>query len=131
VRNKAAEICEKYLTKGDKVYLEGRIKTRKWQDDSGNDRYSTEIQVNDFTFLRSLLLLFATINVKIAFGFALLIILLICSALISGAEVALFSLSRTDLEDEALKEKRPVKIITKLLEHPKKLLATRLLLLPF
>lgn len=51
VRNKAAEICEKYLTKGDKVYLEGRIKTRKWQDDSGNDRYSTEIQVNDFTFL--------------------------------------------------------------------------------
>ncbi|RAJ11768.1 single-stranded DNA-binding protein [Olleya aquimaris] len=51
VRNKAAEICEKYLTKGDKVYVEGRIKTRKWQDDSGNDRYSTEIQVTDFTFL--------------------------------------------------------------------------------
>jgi len=51
VRNKAAEICEKYLTKGDKVYVEGRIKSRKWQDDSGNDRYSTEIQVTDFTFL--------------------------------------------------------------------------------
>ena len=51
VRNKAAEICEKYLTKGDKIYVEGRIKTRKWQDDSGNDRYSTEIQVTDFTFL--------------------------------------------------------------------------------
>lgn len=51
VRNKSAEICEKYLTKGDKVYVEGRIKTRKWQDDSGNDRYSTEIQVTDFTFL--------------------------------------------------------------------------------
>lgn len=51
LRNKAAEICEKYLTKGDKVYIEGRIKTRKWQDDSGNDRYSTEIQANDFTFL--------------------------------------------------------------------------------
>lgn len=51
VRNKAAEICEKYLTKGDKVYVEGRIKTRKWQDDTGNDRYSTEIQVTDFTFL--------------------------------------------------------------------------------
>ncbi|MEL0643957.1 single-stranded DNA-binding protein [Olleya sp. Ti.3.14] len=51
VRNKAAEICEKYLTKGDKVYVEGRIKTRKWQDESGNDRYSTEIQVSDFTFL--------------------------------------------------------------------------------
>lgn len=51
LRNKAAEICEKYLTKGDKVYIEGRIKTRKWQDDSGNDRYSTEIQAVDFTFL--------------------------------------------------------------------------------
>ena len=51
VRNKAAEICEKYLSKGDKVYIEGRIKTRKWQDESGNDRYSTEIQCNDFTFL--------------------------------------------------------------------------------
>lgn len=51
VRNKGAEICEKYLSKGDKVYIEGRIKTRKWQDDKGNDRYSTEIQCNDFTFL--------------------------------------------------------------------------------
>jgi single-strand DNA-binding protein len=51
VRNKAAEICEKYLTKGDRVYIEGRIKTRKWQDESGQDRYSTEIQCTDFTFL--------------------------------------------------------------------------------
>lgn len=51
VRNKAAEICEKYLKKGDKVYIEGRIKTRKWQDDQGNERYSTEIQCTDFTFL--------------------------------------------------------------------------------
>lgn len=51
VRNKAAEICEKYLSKGDKVYIEGRIKTRKWQDDSGNDKYSTEIHCTDFTFL--------------------------------------------------------------------------------
>ncbi|MDG1393523.1 MAG: single-stranded DNA-binding protein [Flavobacteriaceae bacterium] len=51
VRNKAAEICEKYLNKGDKVYIEGRLKTRKWQDDKGNDRYSTEIQCVDFTFL--------------------------------------------------------------------------------
>ena len=51
VRNKAAEICEKYLKKGDKVYIEGRIKTRKWQDDKGNERYSTEIQCTDFTFL--------------------------------------------------------------------------------
>ncbi|MDX1277606.1 single-stranded DNA-binding protein [Oceanihabitans sediminis] len=51
VRNKGAEICEKYLSKGDKVYIEGRIKTRKWQDEGGNDRYSTEIQCTDFTFL--------------------------------------------------------------------------------
>ncbi|WP_339623025.1 single-stranded DNA-binding protein [uncultured Winogradskyella sp.] len=51
VRNKAAEICEKYLSKGDKVYIEGRIKTRKWTDDKGMERYSTEIQCEDFTFL--------------------------------------------------------------------------------
>ncbi len=51
VRNKAAEICEKYLSKGDRIYVEGRIKTRKWQDENGNERYSTEIQCTDFTFL--------------------------------------------------------------------------------
>lgn len=53
VRNKAAEICEKYLKKGDKVYIEGRLKTRKWQDDQGKDRYNTEIQCTEFTFLTS------------------------------------------------------------------------------
>lgn len=53
VRNKGAEICEKYLSKGDKVYIEGRLKTRKWIDDKGNDRYSTEIQCSDFTFLNT------------------------------------------------------------------------------
>ena len=51
VRNKAAEICEKYLKKGDKVYIEGRLKNRKWQDDEGKDRYSTEIVCTEFTFL--------------------------------------------------------------------------------
>jgi len=51
VRNKAAEICEKYLSKGDRIYVEGRIKTRKWQDDKGQERYSTEIQCTDFKFL--------------------------------------------------------------------------------
>lgn len=51
VRNKAAEICEKYLKKGDKVYIEGSIKTRKWTDDQNNERYSTEIQCTEFTFL--------------------------------------------------------------------------------
>ncbi len=51
MRNKAAELCEKWLKKGDKVYIEGRLKTRKWQDDQGIERYSTEIQCTDFTFL--------------------------------------------------------------------------------
>jgi len=51
VRNKLAEICEKYLNKGDKVYCEGRIKTRQWEGEDGNKRYTTEIHVNDMTFL--------------------------------------------------------------------------------
>lgn len=51
VRNKAAEICEKYLNKGDKVYIEGRLKTRKWTDDRGLDRYTTEVLCSEFTFL--------------------------------------------------------------------------------
>jgi len=53
VRNKAAEICEKYLKKGDLVYIEGRLKTRKWQDENGLERYSTEIHCLDFNFLSS------------------------------------------------------------------------------
>lgn len=51
VRNKAAEICEKYLKKGDKVYIEGRLKHRKWTDDKGIERNSVEIHCTDFTFL--------------------------------------------------------------------------------
>ncbi|MFD0964446.1 single-stranded DNA-binding protein [Pseudofulvibacter geojedonensis] len=51
VRNKGAEVCEKYLKKGDKIYVEGRLKTRQWQAEDGNTRYSTEIHVQDFTFL--------------------------------------------------------------------------------
>lgn len=51
VRNKAAEICEKYLKKGDLVYIEGRLRTRKWTDDKGVDRYTTEVQCNEFRFL--------------------------------------------------------------------------------
>lgn len=51
VRNKAAEVCEKYLNKGDRVYIEGRLKTRKWSDDKGQERYTTEIICSDFTFL--------------------------------------------------------------------------------
>lgn len=51
VRNKLAEICEKYLNKGDKVYCEGRLKTRQWEGEDGSKRYTTEIYVNDMTFL--------------------------------------------------------------------------------
>lgn len=51
VRNKSAEICEKYLSKGDKVYVEGKIKTRKWTDQQGVEKYSTEIHVFNFVFL--------------------------------------------------------------------------------
>ena len=50
VRNKLAEICEKYLSKGDKIYCEGRLKTRQWEQE-GQKRYSTEIHVVDMTFL--------------------------------------------------------------------------------
>jgi single-strand DNA-binding protein len=38
-----AEYCGNYLAKGSKIYVEGRLQTRKWQDQSGNDRYTTEI----------------------------------------------------------------------------------------
>lgn len=52
VRNKLAEICEKYLMKGDKVYLEGRLKTRQYEVD-GQKRYATEIHVQELTMLSS------------------------------------------------------------------------------
>tara|TARA_R110000850_G_scaffold70576_8_gene156219 strand:- start:507 stop:1757 length:1251 start_codon:yes stop_codon:yes gene_type:complete len=58
------------------------------------------------------------------FGIALLFLLLLCSALISGAEVALFSLTRTDIENETESNATAINIISKLLERPKKLLAT-------
>jgi single-strand DNA-binding protein len=41
-------IAEQYLRKGSKVYIEGKLQTRKWQDQSGNDRYSTEIVLQGF-----------------------------------------------------------------------------------
>lgn len=46
-----AEVAEKYLKKGAKVYIEGKLKTRKWQDKDGNDRYSTEILGDQMTML--------------------------------------------------------------------------------
>ncbi|MGW8194922.1 MAG: single-stranded DNA-binding protein [Desulforhopalus sp.] len=42
----SAEFCGNYLSKGSKVYVEGRLQTRKWQDQAGNDRYTTEIVAN-------------------------------------------------------------------------------------
>lgn len=51
VRNKLADVFERYVKKGDKLYIEGKIRTRKWQDSEGNDRYTTEILVFNFTFL--------------------------------------------------------------------------------
>ena len=43
-----AGVAEKYLRKGSKVYLEGKLETRKWQDQSGNDRYSTDVVLKGF-----------------------------------------------------------------------------------
>ncbi|MDQ1079118.1 single-stranded DNA-binding protein [Pseudoroseomonas cervicalis] len=45
---KLGEIAEKYLRKGSKVYIEGKLETRKWQDQSGQDRYSTEVVLRNF-----------------------------------------------------------------------------------
>lgn len=46
-----AEICGKYLKKGSQVYVEGKLKTRKWQDQNGQERYITEIQADALTML--------------------------------------------------------------------------------
>ena len=43
-----AGIAEKFLRKGSKVYIEGKLQTRKWQDQSGNDRYSTEVVLQGY-----------------------------------------------------------------------------------
>ncbi len=48
-----AEVAGEYLHKGDPVYIEGRIRTRKWQDQEGKDRYSTEIVCDQMQFLAS------------------------------------------------------------------------------
>jgi len=42
----SAEYCGNYLSKGSKIYVEGRLQTRKWQDQGGNDKYTTEIVAN-------------------------------------------------------------------------------------
>jgi len=51
--NRLAEIVGEYVRKGSKIYVEGRLQTRKWQDQNGNDRYSTEIVANEMQMLDS------------------------------------------------------------------------------
>jgi single-strand DNA-binding protein len=48
---RTAEVAAEYLKKGSQVFIEGRLRTRKWQDKTGNDRYSTEIVGNDMQML--------------------------------------------------------------------------------
>ena len=51
IYRKLAEIAAQYLHKGSQVYVEGRLKTRKWQDNNGQDRYTTEIQGDNLQML--------------------------------------------------------------------------------
>ena len=51
VWDKLAEICGEYLHKGSKVYIEGKLQTRKWQDKEGHDRWTTEIVARDMKML--------------------------------------------------------------------------------
>lgn len=51
--DRMAEIAGQYLKKGSKVYIEGSLRTRKWQDKNGNDRYTTEIRATDMQMLDS------------------------------------------------------------------------------
>jgi single-strand DNA-binding protein len=47
----AADVIGKYVTKGKRMYVEGRLRTRKWEDTTGQSKYSTEIIVDNFIFL--------------------------------------------------------------------------------
>ena len=49
--SRLAEICGEYLNKGSRVYIEGKLQTRKWQDQNGNDRYTTEIVAREMKML--------------------------------------------------------------------------------
>jgi len=53
LRNRLGEVAQQYLHKGSQVYIEGRIQTRKWQDQNGQDRYSTEVVGDSMTMLDS------------------------------------------------------------------------------
>jgi single-strand DNA-binding protein len=49
--DKLGEICNQYLSKGTRVYIEGRLQTRKWQDKDGQDRYTSEVIASDMIIL--------------------------------------------------------------------------------
>lgn len=53
VFNRLAEVCSQYLVKGSMIYIEGQLRTRKWQDQEGNDRYTTEIVARSMQMLGS------------------------------------------------------------------------------
>ncbi|RLD30326.1 MAG: gliding motility-associated protein GldE [Bacteroidetes bacterium] len=72
----------------------------------------------------SLMVYVDTIDISIVSGFVVLFLLLLCSALISGAEVALFSLTQVDIDNELEEQSKQMKIVSKLLQMPQKLLAT-------
>jgi single-strand DNA-binding protein len=53
VWGKTAEACQQYLTKGSQCYVEGKMQTDKWQDKSGNDRWTTKVRADQVQFLGS------------------------------------------------------------------------------
>jgi len=55
IQGKLGEIAGEYIKKGSKIYVEGKLQTRKWQDQSGQDRYTTEVVVDSFTGVMQML----------------------------------------------------------------------------
>ena len=72
----------------------------------------------------NLLILLVQLNTPLIISVVILFVLLFCSALISGAEVAIFSLTKSDLNKDSIEDSKSMKIISRLLDRPKKLLAT-------
>ena len=53
--DKLADVCEKYLRKGSKVYIEGQLRTRKWTDNNGVDKYTTEVVIPNYSGVLTML----------------------------------------------------------------------------
>ena len=53
--DKLADICEKYLRKGSKIYIEGHLQTRKWTDNNGVDKYTTEVVIPNYSGVLTML----------------------------------------------------------------------------